>query len=60
MGEPAVIHFFETIEINCLINLQQDTDLYNKLQPNCLAVAKRFERSVLAGRILAILQKRAQ
>lgn len=39
-----------------LETLRQDTALYQKCHKNCLAAARRYDRSALAGRMLKILE----
>ncbi len=39
-----------------LLRLQRDEDFYNELKKNCLAAASRYDRSVLADKMLGILK----
>lgn len=49
----------ENTEALCagVLRLAQDADLYQRLRTNCLEAALRYERSTLARRMLAIMQR---
>ncbi|MBA4423882.1 MAG: glycosyltransferase WbuB, partial [Syntrophus sp. (in: bacteria)] len=38
-----------------LITLKRDSDFYRRLRQNCLSAAHRYDRTVLAGKMLAVL-----
>ena len=43
--------------VDKLLKLKEDTDLYEQLKANCVAAALKYDRAVLAGKMLEILQQ---